>query len=364
MVAAAASLSATIAVVWSLLGSIADRQRQLGPGAQDRADSVDAGSPVGAANLSAPLFPGVLSATDAALGGSVWYLLDRVARRVHRFGEAGALLGSFARGGEGPGELAFPTAIAVHRDTVVVADRQALRLYDSTGAHVADRRLSFGGCLAPRIADVESASLGILLMVLCANPARGIEATVFLATPDRAVRLLASRSPEGRGVVADIGFTPVMSAHASGFVFGDADGECLDLFDDDAALAGTVCHGWIPRLPLSRRSAAALERQVRQAADAVGARVIVPRRLPPFDRVFPLGDGRLAYRVPVLLQEAWGTDADGVDLFRLIGRGEAGGEEALPVPTATAIFASGASALAAWPALDGVRVAVYPQRAS
>ena len=347
---------AVVALGWSLLASFADRVRPeavSGSGA-DGAEAQESGLPP----VLPPSLPSVLSATDADFGGSTWFVLDRRARRIHRFSETGALLGHFARQGDGPGELSSPTALAVHRDRVAVADRGFVRLYDFAGTHVADQRHAIDGCFAPRIANLDSVSLGLLILVQCTNPVRGMNAMAFLARDDGGVRMRASVAPPGRGIVADLGFQPVMSAHPAGFVFGNADAECLGVYDLTARRTGRECHGWLKRTPLSKREADALKEQIMPAARAVGARVIVPLRLPPFERVFDLPDGRLAYRVPVPVGE--GEEGTGDDhIFRLVTQGEAGGEQALPTPAASALFVSGNSVLAAWDAPDGVRIATY-----
>lgn len=299
-------------------------------------------------------FPELSSATDADLGDSVWFVLDRRGRRVHRFDQSGALLGSFARQGEGPGELSFPSAVAVHHDTVVVADRRTVHLYAPSGEHIEDRRVSFDGCLGPRIADVESGAGGLLFLVPCANPGQG--AAVFLATEDGRARRLALISPEGRGNVLSFASMPVVSARSGGFLFGDASSDCLDLFDDGGAPKRRFCHDWMPRLPLSKQERDDVEDELRGLAGAAGLRLDVPETLPPFDRVFTLEGGRLAYRAPVL-------DSNGeVTMSRLIVQGETGDALALPAPAASAVFAAGESALAAWEALDAVHVAVYSLR--
>lgn len=299
-------------------------------------------------------FPELSSATDADLGDSVWFVLDRRGRRVHRFDESGALLGSFARQGEGPGELSFPSAVAVHRDTVVVADRRTVHLYAPSGEHIEDRRVSFDHCLGPRIADVDSGADGLLFLVHCANPAQS--AAVFLATEDGRARRLAATSPEGRGNVLSYAFMPVVSARSGGFLFGDASSDCLDLFDGGGAPQRRSCHDWMPRLPMSKQERDDVEDELRGLAGAVGFRVDVPETFPPFDRVFTLEDERLVYRALV-------RDSDGeVTMFRLVVQGETGDALALPVPAASAVFAAGESALAAWEALDAVHVAVYSLR--
>ena len=305
------------------------------------------------------VFPGVQSATDADLGDSIWYVLDARGRRVHRFKETGSLLESFARRGEGPGELSAPTAIAVHRGAVVVADQHLLHLYEPDGTHIVDRRLDFDGCVALAPSDIDSSVQGLLVLVRCAAPALGFGAATYLVADDGRVRRLASRSPSGGGFTADLGFVPVMSALPTGFVFGDAGADCLQVFDVSAAEIGRVCHDWVPRLPLSRRTAKAAEAELKPLVEAVGGRLTIPRLLPPFHSVFPLADGRLAYNVPVPLP---GEVADEASMSRLVVQDDAGADLALPIPDASAIFVAGESVLAAWDEFGGVRIAVYSLR--
>lgn len=351
------------ALVWSLATTLADRSPPVAPGVEPLSEGVAADRRAKAPPPSVGhVFPDVQSATDADLaadadlGGAVWYLLDARGRRVHRFSETGALLGSFARRGQGPGELSAPTAIAVHQGAVVVADRRVLHLYELDGTHIADRRLDLDGCFALE-ADIDSAVQGLLVLVRCATPAQGFGAAAYLVADDGGVRRLASRSPGGGRFVADLGFVPVISALPNGFVFGDAGADCLAVYDAAAAEAGRACHEWIPRLPISGRAAKAAEAELEPLVQAIGGRLNVPRQLPPFDRVFSLADGRLAYRVPVPLADEAAEEAS---MFRLVVQDDAGGELALPVPDASAVFAAGESALAAWDELDGVRVAVVP----
>ena len=348
---AIAVVAAGAALAWSLLTSVADRTRPEAVSVSGADDSV-----AWSASSDLPSLPSVLSVTDADFGGATWFVLDRRGRRVHRVDEAGTLLGSFARHGNGPGELSSPTALAVHRDRVAVADRGFVRLYDFSGAHIADRRHAVVGCFALRIADLESVSQGLLVLATCTSPVQGIMAMVLLAEDGGDLLPRASISPLGHGIVADLSFQPVVSGYPGGFVFGNADADCLGVYDMAARQTGSVCHSWLERVPVSRRQAEALKDQLMPAANAVGARVAVPRRLPPFERVFDLADGRLAYSAPVPVEEGEAGDAR---IFRLVTRGEADGEQVLLAPPASALFASGESVLAAWEAIDGVRVATY-----
>lgn len=339
---------------------MASRPPQATPAPTASAESLADRAAGASAPSSAPVFTSVLSATDAAFADSTWFVLDRRGRRIHRFSQAGDLLVGFARRGEGPGELASPEAIAVHRGTVVVADRGTLHLYELDGTHVADRRLALEGCLLPLDMHVESSLPGLLVMAQCTNPARGQETMVFLASETGSARALASLTSGERGRVLKFPFVPVVAAHATGFVFGDPDSGCLDIYevgasDLPATVTDSVCHDWIPRLPIPQEDATAVRKDMRDAVELTGTRLVVSATLPPFDRAFALADGRLAYRVPLPA-----ADGDDGELFRLVVRGEADRELVLPFPAASAVFASGGSVLAAWEALEGVRIAVFP----
>ena len=351
-----AALAAAGALVWSFAASFAGRSPRAATGPEPPSERVASRRAETPPPSVGQVFPSVQSATDADLGDSIWYVLDSRGQRVHRFSETGALLGSFGRRGEGPGELSSPTAIAVHRGAVSVTDGRMLHMYDSTGTHIADRRLDFDGCFGLGPSDIESSMQGLLVLVQCVAPAQGFRAATYLVADDGSVRRLASRSPGGGGFVMDVGFVPVMSALPVGFVFGDAGMDCLQVFDASAAETGRACHDWIPRLPISRQTAKAAEAELEPLVEAIGGRLTIPRRLPPFDRVFPLADGRLAYRVPVTQAD---EPADQASMSRLVVQDDAGGELALPVPDASTVFAAGQSALAAWDELDGVRIAVF-----
>ena len=117
----------------------------------------------------ARLHPGILSVAGAAPLGDTWFILDQLGYRVHRVGPDGELMGEFGRQGEGPGELIFPEALAVHGDTIVVADQGVLRLYNPEGDHIADRNLGVRGCATsiPTVLDIASAKTGILVLLHC-----------------------------------------------------------------------------------------------------------------------------------------------------------------------------------------------------
>lgn len=64
------------------------------------------------------------------------FVLDHLERRVRVFDLSGSHLRSWGRGGEGPGELMEPAALAVARDTVIVADGMRLHVFQRDGSFI------------------------------------------------------------------------------------------------------------------------------------------------------------------------------------------------------------------------------------
>lgn len=287
----------------------------------------------------------VFSVSDAVLHRSTWFVLDRRGTQVHRIDESGALLASFGRGGEGPGELRRPAAIASRGDTVIVLDGADLHLFDLDGDHVADRRVALDGCPNGLARDLLSQPTGLLLLVDCRAPGR-VGWAVILDAIDGPARTLAVRASDP-GVV-DVGMAnAVLGAHPQGFVFGLAGDDCLDRFSPRGAELGEVCHDWIERLPLPKAARDEMA-GVRARARQSGTRLIESDLLPPFVQVFSVG-GALAYQVPL---------PEDLETFRLVIRGPAGEVADLPLPAAEGFFAAGNSALLWWEDIEGMRFSV------
>ena len=317
-----------------------------------RGDGRPQGAAVEAAADTAASFPPgtrlhgeVFSVSDAALHRGTWFVLDRRGTQVHRIDESGALLGSFGRGGEGPGELRRPAAIATRGDTVVVMDGADLHLFDLGGDHVADRRVALGGCPFGLAKDLLSQPTGLLLLVDCRTPGRARWIVVLDAT-DGPARTLAVRTSEPQ--VVDVRMAnPVLGAHPRGFVFGLAGDDCLVLYTPQGEESGEVCHDWIERLPLPEEAGDGMA-GLRASARRSGLRLIESDFLPPFVQVFSVG-GALAYQVPL---------PEDIETFRLVTRGPSGEVAALPLPVAEGFFAVGNSALLWWEDIEGMRFSI------
>ncbi len=332
-------------VVWGVL-QVARARTDAGPGAS--AAEVAADTPADTP-MAAPREPrsyeNVFSVSDAALHQGTWFVLDRLGSQVHRIDESGVLLGSFGRSGDGPGELRRPTHIAVHRDTVIVLEGGDLHLYDLDGNHLTDRRAAMGGCVNGGARGFLPRSTGLLLLVDCGEPGRSA-LSVVLDDGEGAPRTLMLRASDP-GVVDVSMANGVLAPHPQGFVFGLAGDECLAVFSPRGEESGEVCHDWIDRLPIPEAVKEAMV-PLRAQARGHGLRLVEPDLLPPFIRVFQVGEG-LAYQVPL---------PEDLEAFRLVRRGASGEAVAFPLPVAQGMFASGNSVLLWWDGLEGMRISV------
>ena len=70
------------------------------------------------------------------------YVVDAKALQIHVFNAAGVHLGSFGRGGQGPGEFTFPHAVAVSSSRIFVKDRgNLIKTFDLDGRFLGQIRL-------------------------------------------------------------------------------------------------------------------------------------------------------------------------------------------------------------------------------
>ena len=299
-----------------------------------------------------PLFTDVFSVTDADAHGGVWFALDRRGGRIHRFDSIGALIGSFARAGRGPGELTSPEALTIHGDTVVVAERTGglVHFYDVEGGYLGDRIVNHNACFGPGTFDVASTPAGLLFLVVCSDGSGALVAHVLLETSAGSSRVIASSASSRRAsAVLNSDFLPVLSAHPLGFVFGLVGEECLDIFDSSGGTVESICHDWIERFPPPEDLRETLDQLGRRAA-SVGLKLEDPAFMPPLDRVFATDQGRLLYRALTSRNSA---------SRRLVERGAGGAEVSLPIPRAPYMFVRQDRVLVAWDDLEGARIAIY-----
>ena len=338
--AGAAVLAAAI-LVWSVVAVAGPRSGTglAGGGRPVMRDELAAAPP------GTPEFGQVVSVTDAAFHQDTWFVLDRRGARVHRIDGSGSLVGSYGRRGEGPGEFRRPSAISAHGDTVVVVDGDILRLFAADGDHIADRKVGLGSCGHGTVRDALSIATGLLFLVNCTS-AEPVGWMVVHEPRDGPSRTLVVRARDP-GVV-DLGMTwAVLGAHPRGFVFGLPEQDCLGLFSPQGEALGQICHDWIERLPLPEsieRTIVSLRERVRRS----GVRLVETDRLPPFTRVFQVGN-RIAYQTPL---------PERIEVFRLVTAGVSGGTVVFPLPPAEGLFAAEDSALLWWEDLEGTRIAI------
>ena len=323
---------------------------------EGRAQTRGAGTPVaGDTPLAIPTeateYRGILDVTDADARDDVWFVLDGRASRVHVLGRETGVTTSFGRGGSGEGELARPSALVLHADTVVVVERLGglVHLFDTSGRHLADRSFQLAECRIPVVSDAVSTPDGLVFLVTCPGARLNTKAFAALEVTGANARVLASTAsrPTPRDRI-DPFFAPVLASHRDGIAFGAAGDACLSVVDLSGVTVGEECATWLERLPLPAAERAQLAR-LRVRLATLAARLESADALPPFDALFRVGASKYAYRAP--------TRLGGASRQLRIEPGSLAGGTRLPV--ARFAFSSPGTALLAWEGVDGLRIARY-----
>lgn len=294
-----------------------------------------------------PLFTEVFSITDADSDSAAWYVLDAKGHQIHRIGPKG-LIATFGGWGEGPGELKQPSALTVHHDTVVVLEGATdWKLYSLTGKHLADRSVkSFWICTPMVLVDMVSTPRGLLLLAVCPMGAYQ-QAHVILEKHDGYLsHLTMIQTGSQRGREMDATFYPVLARHPSGFVFGSAGDNCLQLYDLRGRNAGDdICHEWMDaRQPPAdwERTQLRIARRMRRA----GIRIDWGE-LPKFEAVDGTESGALLYR----------TGAPGTEEgLRVLTRTGVGEQFELATPHGRHLFMAARRFMVAWDDMQGARI--------
>ncbi len=346
-----AAFGAVLALsAWSAVAIASHRSGRSAP-SEAGGDAKVAPRSASASPGQAKLYPQIATVSDVAGGNGVWYVLDATTPTVHMLDGDGARLGAFGRKGEGPGELLGPVAVAVGSDAVAVADgrRHRVHFYALDGMYRNSRRIEAPDCAVARPMDIATWETTFLILMECMSVERpaaslSVERQVA-ALDDGALRPLVHRRQDAGTM--DFGATWVLSEHPSGFVFGDAQDDCLGIYDLDGVQLDRACHDWLARTPWPPGKKRELEAALERRGSLVSVRM--PDSFPPFDRVF-WDDERLVYRV---------LEGEG---SHLAARGGEGGAETLGVPAAPWLFVADGTALAAWDEVEGPRIALYPLR--
>ena len=313
-----------------------------------------AGSESVVASAEAKLVTEVWSVGDAVLHDGAWFLVDGEARRVHVVDTGSmAMRTSFGAVGEGPGEFAGrPSAIAIQEGLIVVADPRRLQYFRPSGEYVDDRLLSRSapGCLTRLISGMVAMTDKVVVAERC--PSVSGEGGARAVT--EAGTVLASLY-YGDAATIDIEANLVLADHPQGFVFGSTGDDCLGLYGPDGEEIERLCHGWMQRVPVPRWYVDTLEAVARRRRLDVDFRT---ESLPRFTRVFSVSDGRLAYARPMGSGDPDSSLDGPLGTLRLVAYDGDGGERALPLPAAPIAFASGGSALLAWPEMKGTRILI------
>ena len=310
--------------------------------------------PVPSAPVGSVLHTEVLSVADADRHGSTWFVLDYRGAAVHRIGPDGALLGSFGRKGEGPGEFERPEKLVVHGDTIVVWDENELRLFTSGGEHIADKFLHVDECGSPVPLARGAASLpiGVVLLVDCVSRiglSPRLKTLAWLVGSDGESRTLTRyAAPSPRSFELDVISSPVIASHPSGFVFGKAADDCLAVHGLGGSQEAMVCHDWLERAQVPPEMAESLA----QTGRRTGFHIPKVKSLGPFADVFVSGSGSLVYVTIV-------ADEDGGLWQQLRSLQPDAWENGPDSPTASMLFGSGDSVLGVWEDVEGTRIALY-----
>lgn len=309
--------------VAALLGTLA---ATLGRVMEARAGSSERAAPEAAEVLAPPdrsiavrhrdadrvdTFPEVLGVGHAVEIDEGWVVLDAGGRRVHVIPDAPtAPLRSFGREGDGPGELRFPSRVAVSGSQIGVLEARGDRLvrYGRDGTVHGPVSLVHEACgFGPARALLESPGGGFLVLRSCTAPDGRTRALLLEVDVDGRVRVRENRLLQSlRSDAVDPYATPVVAVLEGGTYLGLLSDGCLSPVADDrqgASGRAPLCASADPRVPLPDSTRARFE-ALAERMEAIGGTVAIPDALPPFTDVrttragvvlqVPLPDGRQA----------------------------------------------------------------------
>jgi hypothetical protein len=273
-----------------------------GPLAIDLGAAVELEPAVGARALAEPRFGPVLREVHSASGATQlprgWAVLDRRAQQVVILDGGGALIGSSGGPGEGPGELSRAAALARADSVLVVIDAAGttLDLFGLDGEFRSRVPLRPTGCAAAPVRRLVDGPGTLALLSLCTRQSGSTAALVERIHLDgtRDVLLDSVYNDVSRGRV-DPSRIPMLARIGDRLHFAITPGRCVRILEAAAGEPDRICHPDADpvRVPDSLKAAF---RELEPRARAVGATLVVPERLPPFDGILDV-QGRLAFHV-------------------------------------------------------------------
>jgi hypothetical protein len=292
----------------------------------------------------------VLQVDDAVFLDGRWIVLDGLQGRLHRLDSLAVRRESFARRGNGPGELRAPRVLAGAGRTFWVAGVDGrLDRYRLPGRFVERRTVAVPGCSFPDVRDAAAAGDTVYLAVACVR-ARSRRFLLLAVEPDGSMRTLADQAAPGNDALTL--HQPVVAVGAPGVAFGSNDRPCLEIragpvpdpSGPAASSGGSACLRGGPVL-MTEAMRREIDATVGREARAAGLRLAVSDTLPWLDALFA-GDGFLARRPAA--SGGWSVEAlDAPD-------------RSWTPPSGVEVHGSHGRVLLAWPVAEGTALASLP----
>ena len=245
-----------------------------------------------------PVLTAVHSASDATQLPRGWAVLDRRAQQIVLLDEAGGLLGVAGGPGQGPGELSRAVALARVDSTLVVVDAAGttLDLFGLDGRFRTRVPLPPTSCAAAPVRHAVEGSGTLALLSLCTRMEGSTSALVerIHLTGEREV-LLDSVFNDVRSGKIDPTRTPLLTRVGGRLHVAITPGRCVHVLEAGVDEPDRICHPDTNPVTIPD-SLMSTFRELEPRVRSLGAAMVVPERLPPFDGVMEV-QGRLAFHV-------------------------------------------------------------------
>jgi hypothetical protein len=212
-----------------------------------------------------------LRAKDIAVRDGTLLIADRVGSRIARYSATGGALPPVGRGpGAGPGELRFPTSVAVDpggRILVQEPENGRISYFDANGRFLKQRSYNPSGSITQLRADADSSLIGIVRrgdsIALARLTDGGLQWITAIAAPRRlGTRPVCSTT----GYVFDVLFSPMIHFATAGSVLAYSTGDAEVTFLRGGRPFAKHSHPFEPRRTNRAMARAHLGRGIRMQA--------------------------------------------------------------------------------------------------